>query len=225
MPVHLLVDVPNLHVMDGFGRLLRWQYYKAGSSLEVVCLLDRIPPSWNITDMANAIIWANSLGERMMDNPKGGIRIQNELEGGGILSRMSITQASLTDSGNYTCAVPGYVSSSLSLEIIDKENPAAMAASSSTKVAFNLCCFAISLLAALLPVFTHISSAIVSAVTAKKANHDCHWMLVSTATVLRMPVYQSYLILLVQSSRRPFQCLSLFHLICFAPYFLLPCWC
>ena len=27
--------------------------------LKVVCWLDRLPPSWNITDMANAIIWAN----------------------------------------------------------------------------------------------------------------------------------------------------------------------
>ena len=26
---------------------------------KVVCLLDRLPHSWNITDMADAIIWAN----------------------------------------------------------------------------------------------------------------------------------------------------------------------
>ena len=27
--------------------------------LQVVCLLDRLPPSWNITDLAEAIIWEN----------------------------------------------------------------------------------------------------------------------------------------------------------------------
>ena len=39
---------------------------------------------------------------------------------------------------------------SIASRSISEENPAAMAANSSTKVAFNLCCFSISLLAALL---------------------------------------------------------------------------
>ena len=73
---------------------------------KVVCLLDRLPHSWNITDMADAIIWANrcykcfndeetlqrnqidccfdwldnsSMGERLMDNPREGIRYCNVL--------------------------------------------------------------------------------------------------------------------------------------------------
>lgn len=34
---------PVLTVMDGFGRELSDQYYKAGSSLEVMCTVDRLP--------------------------------------------------------------------------------------------------------------------------------------------------------------------------------------
>ena len=140
---------------------------------------------------------------------------------------------------------------------ISEENPAAMAASSSAKVAFNLCSFPTSLFpAALLPLLLllpahlpllalqlpyHIVSQ-VSAATSRKPNHD--WILVSTAltvltaltltaTVLGMLVCQLYFItrtlyvanltLLLLSSRRPYECLSLFSLVFFAPYFLLHC--
>ena len=133
---------------------------------------------------------------------------------------------------------------------ISEENPAAMAASSSAKVAFNLCSFPTSLFpAALLPLLLllpahlpllalqlpyHILSQ-VSAATSRKPNHDCHWILVLTAaltaTVLGMLVCQLYFVplmlyvanltLLLLSSRRPYECLSL--LIFFAPYFLLHC--
>ena len=140
---------------------------------------------------------------------------------------------------------------------ISEENPAAMAASSSAKVAFNLCSFPTSpfpaallplllLLPAHLPLLAlqlpyHIVSQ-VSAATSRKPNHD--WILVSTAltvltaltltaTVLGMLVCQLYFItrtlyvanltLLLLSSRRPYECLSLFSLVFFAPYFLLHC--
>ena len=79
---------------------------------------------------------------------------------------------------------------------ISEENPGAMAASSSAKVAFNLCSFPTSLFpAALLPLLLllpahlpllalqlpyHILSQ-VSAATSRKPNHDCHLILVSTA--------------------------------------------
>ena len=38
-----LISAPILTVMDGFGRELLDQYYKVGSSLEVMCQVDRLP--------------------------------------------------------------------------------------------------------------------------------------------------------------------------------------
>ena len=38
-----LITAPILTVMDGFGRELLDQYYKVGSSLEVMCQVDRLP--------------------------------------------------------------------------------------------------------------------------------------------------------------------------------------
>ena len=38
-----LLSAPVLTVMDGFGRELLDQYYKVGSSLEVMCKVDKLP--------------------------------------------------------------------------------------------------------------------------------------------------------------------------------------
>lgn len=38
-----LLSAPVLTVMDGFGRELLDQFYKVGSSLEVMCQVDRLP--------------------------------------------------------------------------------------------------------------------------------------------------------------------------------------
>ena len=43
MPGPYASSAPVLTVMDGFGRELLDQYYKAGSSLEVMCAVDRLP--------------------------------------------------------------------------------------------------------------------------------------------------------------------------------------
>ena len=40
---HFLFLAPVLTVMDGFGRKLLDQFYKVGSSLEVMCHVDRLP--------------------------------------------------------------------------------------------------------------------------------------------------------------------------------------
>lgn len=41
--MYVLFTAPILTVMDGFGRELLDQYYKVGSSLEVMCQVDRLP--------------------------------------------------------------------------------------------------------------------------------------------------------------------------------------
>ena len=51
---------PVLTVMDGFGRELLDQYYKAGSSLEVMCAVDRLPAH----PLPNVIEWRH--GDRTL---------------------------------------------------------------------------------------------------------------------------------------------------------------
>jgi hypothetical protein len=56
----ILIAAPVLTVMDGFGRELLDQYYKAGSSLEVMCQVDRLPAN----PLPNVIEWRH--GERKL---------------------------------------------------------------------------------------------------------------------------------------------------------------
>ena len=51
---------PVLTVMDGFGRELLDQYYKAGSSLEVMCAVDRLPAR----PLPNIVEWRH--GDRVL---------------------------------------------------------------------------------------------------------------------------------------------------------------
>ena len=56
----VVVAAPVLTVMDGFGRELLDQYYKAGSSLEVMCAVDRLPAD----PLPNVIEWRH--GDRKL---------------------------------------------------------------------------------------------------------------------------------------------------------------
>ena len=83
------ISVPVMKVMDGFGRHLQDQYYKAGSSLEVVCevnsaywkksslatifQLDSVPFFWNSTDISQLLIWKQEQ-KVVTPAPKDGIR-------------------------------------------------------------------------------------------------------------------------------------------------------
>ena len=134
---------------------------------------------------------------------------------------------------------------------ISEENPAAMAANSSTKIVFHFACFLTSLPPALLLLLTLMLLAfnmwadldLVSQVSIKAATKPHHWMFVETdlsSTVPRIMVGHlgqthllmillslAYLMLLVGSTWKE-ECLSLFNLIALSallrPFFFY-CWC
>jgi len=118
----LKVEAPVLTVMDGFGRELLDQYYKAGSSLEVMCAVDRLPAR----PLPNIVEWRH--GDRVLPlrNTTLGQSIRTEMDRdglGGATSHMAIAQASLAHSGIYTCSVSDSISQSLRLHIIDESKP------------------------------------------------------------------------------------------------------
>jgi len=126
LAIHLIVQVPIMTVMDGFGRHLTDQYYKAGSSLEVVCELDSVPFFWNSTDISQLLVWKHQ--ENIVHpRPKDGISIQSEYSGSSIFSRLAITQASSVHNGNYSCSVPDFISTPVRIHIVEDENQAFVA--------------------------------------------------------------------------------------------------
>ncbi|TRY67866.1 hypothetical protein TCAL_15876, partial [Tigriopus californicus] len=113
--VHLYVEAPILTVMDGFGRELVDQYYKVGSSLEVMCTVDRLPAR----PLPQIIEWRHGNRRLAQENSTLGQIIHTELQGDGAISHLSITQASVKHSGIYTCSLSDTISQSLRLHIID----------------------------------------------------------------------------------------------------------
>jgi len=136
LAIHLIVEVPVMKVMDGFGRHLQDQYYKAGSSLEVVCELDSVPFFWNSTDISQLLIWKQEQ-KVVTPAPKDGISIRTEHSGSGILSRLAITQASPVHSGNYSCSVPDFISTPVRIHIVEDENQA-FVASGNTNISWKV---------------------------------------------------------------------------------------
>lgn len=115
--IHLNVEAPVLTVMDGFGRELLDQFYKVGSSLEVMCMVDRLPQR----PLPQIIEWRH--GTKILPPNNATLGQRTELEGKGAISRLSITQANVRHSGIYTCSVSDSISLSLKLHIIDESKP------------------------------------------------------------------------------------------------------
>jgi len=117
--IYLSVEAPVLTVMDGFGRKLLDQFYKVGSSLEVMCHVDRLPKR----PLPEIIEWRH--GDKILSksNATLGQSVRTELDGAGALSRLSISQANVRHSGIYTCSVSDTISQSLRLHIIDESKP------------------------------------------------------------------------------------------------------
>jgi len=136
LAIHLIVQVPIMKVMDGFGRHLSDQYYKAGSSLEVVCELDSVPFFWNSTDISQLLVWKQEL-KVVKPRPKDGISILTEYSGSNVFSRLAITQASSLHSGNYSCSVPDFITTPVRIHIVEDENQA-FVASGNTNISGNV---------------------------------------------------------------------------------------
>lgn len=124
LAIRLSVQVPELRVTDGFGRPLADQYYKAGSSLEVVCQLDSLP--YLASPTGEVLQWRHH-GALLAPRPLEGLSIQSEPSGEGVTSRLAITQAGAVHSGNYTCSVPHLLSAPVRIHILDDENQAFVA--------------------------------------------------------------------------------------------------
>jgi len=117
--ISLAVEAPILTVMDGFGRELLDQYYKVGSSLEVMCQVDRLPAR----PLPDIIEWRHGSSKLPKSNSTSGQSVRTELLEQGAISRLAISQADIRHSGVYTCAVSDNISQSLRLHIIDESKP------------------------------------------------------------------------------------------------------
>jgi hypothetical protein len=118
--VLLNVVVPKVEIVDERGEAIPDKFYKAGSTIELKCVISQVPqPSSYVT-------WKH--GQRMLnyDTSRGGISVKTDIQPGGAMSRLYIANANKLDSGNYTCSLAEVASTTIAVHVLNGENPAAM---------------------------------------------------------------------------------------------------
>lgn len=95
-------------------------YVKKGSTISLTCTVNvqSTPPS--------SVAWRHGGAVVDFDSPRGGISLETEKTESGTTSRLLVTQARLTDSGNYTCTPSNANPASVMVHVLNGEHPAAM---------------------------------------------------------------------------------------------------
>ncbi|XP_017766803.1 PREDICTED: basement membrane-specific heparan sulfate proteoglycan core protein-like isoform X4 [Eufriesea mexicana] len=95
-------------------------YVKKGSTISLTCTVNvpSTPPS--------IVFWHHGGALVDFDSPRGGISLETEKTESGTTSKLLVTQARLTDSGNYTCISSNANPASVMVHVLNGEHPAAM---------------------------------------------------------------------------------------------------
>ncbi|XP_052755386.1 protein sidekick-1-like isoform X2 [Galleria mellonella] len=119
-------------------------YVKKGSTISLTCSVNvhSSPPS------SASVLWYHGNSVVDFDSPRGGISLETEKTEGGTTSKLLVTKAALTDSGNYTCVPNNAHPASVSVHVLNGEHPAAMQTSNraSSYLTSQLSCAAVTYL-------------------------------------------------------------------------------
>ncbi|CAH1406129.1 unnamed protein product [Nezara viridula] len=145
MAIHLNVEAAQANIWGPED-----VYVKKGSTISLTCTVNvhSTPPS--------SVHWYQGSSVVDFDSPRGGISLETEKTASGTTSKLLVTKASLTDSGNYTCVPSNANPASVYVHVLNAgEYPAAMqhgehGGSSSSCVAQLSCHFLVVLLLSLM---------------------------------------------------------------------------
>ncbi|KAK7866829.1 hypothetical protein R5R35_005257 [Gryllus longicercus] len=95
-------------------------YVKKGSTISLTCSINvhSTPPG--------SVLWYHGAAVVDFDSPRGGISLETEKTEAGTTSKLLVTKAALTDSGNYTCVPSNANPASVWVHVLNGEHPAAM---------------------------------------------------------------------------------------------------
>ncbi|XP_048515689.1 hemicentin-2-like isoform X4 [Athalia rosae] len=95
-------------------------YVKKGSTISLTCTINvhSTPPS--------SVSWHHGVAVVDFDSPRGGVSLETEKTETGTTSKLLVTQARLSDSGNYTCIPSNANPASVMVHVLNGEHPAAM---------------------------------------------------------------------------------------------------
>ncbi|KAL3279793.1 hypothetical protein HHI36_017301 [Cryptolaemus montrouzieri] len=95
-------------------------FVKKGSTISLTCSINihSTPPS--------SVLWYHGQSVIDFDSPRGGISLETEKTEAGTTSKLLVTKALLSDSGNYTCMPSNATPASTVVHVLNGEHPAAM---------------------------------------------------------------------------------------------------
>ncbi|CRK98051.1 CLUMA_CG011420, isoform A [Clunio marinus] len=117
--VCLEVIVPRVDIVDERGLKTSDKFYKSGSTIELKCVISKIPQP------TSYVTWKHGLRMLNYDTSRGGISVKTNLNSGGAVSRLYIANANRYDSGNYTCSLGDSAKTTIAVHVLNGENPAA----------------------------------------------------------------------------------------------------
>ncbi|XP_073835295.1 defective proboscis extension response 14 [Musca autumnalis] len=118
--VYLTVIVPHVEILDERGSSTPEKYYKAGSTIELQCVISKIPqPTTYIT-------WRHNTRLLNYDTSRGGISVKTDMLPGRAFSRLYIANANRHDTGNYSCTLGNDITGTVMVHVLNGEEPAAM---------------------------------------------------------------------------------------------------
>ncbi|XP_076223822.1 zwei Ig domain protein zig-8 isoform X2 [Nomia melanderi] len=117
-------------------------YVMKGSMISLTCTVNvqSTPPS--------SVSWHHGGSVVDFDSPRGGVSLETEKTESGTTSKLLVTQARLTDSGNYTCIPSNANPASVMVHVLNGEHPAAMQHGGSCGVAPTILLATVTLLIA-----------------------------------------------------------------------------
>ncbi|XP_066583339.1 lachesin-like isoform X2 [Prorops nasuta] len=134
----------NLRVEAAQAKILGTEdvYVKKGSTISLTCTVNvqSTPPS--------SVSWHHGGAVVDFDSPRGGVSLETEKTESGTTSRLLVTQARLSDSGNYTCIPSNANPASVMVHVLNGEHPAAMQHGGSCGVAPTILLATVTLLIA-----------------------------------------------------------------------------
>ncbi|XP_059062039.1 uncharacterized protein LOC131854875 isoform X2 [Achroia grisella] len=110
---YLHVNTPQVWVVDEAGAPLLEKYYEAESTLALVCRARHVETPALLT-------WLHEGRALNADTTRGGISVKTEQVAGGADSLLRLARVNTSDSGNYTCAVRGARSHTVSVHVLNE---------------------------------------------------------------------------------------------------------
>lgn len=118
--VQLLINAPQVRVVNDRGEDVFEKYYKAGSTIELTCHVQ-------YASMASSyVIWHHGDYTLNYDTIRGGISVKTDLKEDGAVSKLLVARVQKADSGNYTCSISPKDVAVVTVHVLNGEHPAGL---------------------------------------------------------------------------------------------------